>query len=155
MGLPRWLNGKESACQCRRCRFNFWIGKISWKKKWQPTLVFLPGNPMDKGACSQWDSKDSDMTEQLNMNTGILMHKLLQILYPLDGLTHFIIVNSLLCLLLVFVLKSIFVWYEYWYPSYFFSIFMEYVFQSFHFSLCVSLCLGRYPWGSIQWIFFF
>ena len=49
------------------------------------------------------------MTEQLNMNTGILMHKLLQILYPLDGLTHFIIVNSLLCLLLVFVLKSIFV----------------------------------------------
>ena len=28
--------------------------------------------------------------------------------------------NSLLCFLLVFVLKSIFVWYEYWYPSYFF-----------------------------------
>ena len=25
MGLPRWLSGKESACQCRRCRFNPWV----------------------------------------------------------------------------------------------------------------------------------
>ena len=31
MGLPRWLSGKESTCQCRRCkrrRFNPWDGKI-------------------------------------------------------------------------------------------------------------------------------
>ena len=38
--LPRWCNGKESACQCRRHkrhRFDFWVGKISWRKKWQPT----------------------------------------------------------------------------------------------------------------------
>ena len=27
--------------KCRRCRFNPWVGKISWRK-WQPTLVFLP-----------------------------------------------------------------------------------------------------------------
>jgi len=30
-GLPRWLSGKESACQCRRCRrhgFNSWVRKI-------------------------------------------------------------------------------------------------------------------------------
>ena len=38
-----WLSGKESACQCRRCRFNFWVGNIPWRKKWQPTLVSLPG----------------------------------------------------------------------------------------------------------------
>ena len=25
--LPRWLSGKESACQCRRCRFDPWVGK--------------------------------------------------------------------------------------------------------------------------------
>ena len=41
--LPWWLSGKESACQCRRCRFDPWVGKISWRRKWQPTPVFLPG----------------------------------------------------------------------------------------------------------------
>ena len=27
-GLPLWLCGKESSCQCRRCRFDPWIRKI-------------------------------------------------------------------------------------------------------------------------------
>ena len=34
---------KKSACQCRRCKFDHWIGKIPWRRKWQPTPVFLPG----------------------------------------------------------------------------------------------------------------
>ena len=34
---------KESACQCRRCRFNPWVRKIPWRRKWQPSPVFLPG----------------------------------------------------------------------------------------------------------------
>ena len=34
-----------------RCRFDPWVGKIPWKKKWQPTPVFLLENPMDRGAC--------------------------------------------------------------------------------------------------------
>ena len=42
-GLPRWLSGKESACQCRRYRFDPWVGMISWRRKWLPTPVFLPG----------------------------------------------------------------------------------------------------------------
>ena len=45
LGLPRWLSGKESVCQCRRCRrprFHPWVRKIPWRRKWQPTLVFLP-----------------------------------------------------------------------------------------------------------------
>ena len=33
----------ESSCQCRRCGFNPWAGKIPWRRKWQPTPVFLPG----------------------------------------------------------------------------------------------------------------
>ena len=44
--IPRWCSGKESACQCRkckRCRFNLWVRKIPWSRKWQPTSVFLPG----------------------------------------------------------------------------------------------------------------
>ena len=42
--FPRWLSGKESACQCRRWEFDPWVGKISWRRKWQqPTPAFLPG----------------------------------------------------------------------------------------------------------------
>ena len=43
--LPRWLSGKESACQCirhRRHRLHPWVGKIPWGREWEPTLVFLP-----------------------------------------------------------------------------------------------------------------
>ena len=42
-GLPRSLSGEESACQCRRPRFDPWVGKIPWRRKWQVTSVFLPG----------------------------------------------------------------------------------------------------------------
>ena len=34
---------KKFTWQCRRCRFNTWIRKIPWSRKWHPTLVFLPG----------------------------------------------------------------------------------------------------------------
>ena len=44
--LPRWLGSKESACQCRRCRFDPCIGKIPWRRKWLPSLVFLPGESL-------------------------------------------------------------------------------------------------------------
>ena len=42
-GLPRWLSAKESICQCRRPRFHPWVRKISWRRKWQRSPVFLPG----------------------------------------------------------------------------------------------------------------
>ena len=42
-GLPRWLNGKESACQFRRPSFDHWVRKLPWSRKWQPTPLFLPG----------------------------------------------------------------------------------------------------------------
>ena len=45
-GFPWWHSGKESACQCRRCkrlRFDPWVKKIPWRRKWQTTPVFLPG----------------------------------------------------------------------------------------------------------------
>ena len=53
LGPPRWLSGKESACQCRRHRslgFSPWVRKIPWRREWQPTAVFLPENSMDRAA---------------------------------------------------------------------------------------------------------
>ena len=43
-GLPRWLSGKESACQCRRRRRSTFAPsdeKIPWSRKWPPTPTFL------------------------------------------------------------------------------------------------------------------
>ena len=37
-----WLRQWRTHLQCRRPRFNPWVAKIAWKKKWQPTPVFLP-----------------------------------------------------------------------------------------------------------------
>ena len=50
MRLLWCFSGKESACQCRRCRFNPWVGKMPWRRKWQSTPVFLLGNSMHRGA---------------------------------------------------------------------------------------------------------
>ena len=53
---PWYSNGassKEPACQCRRhkrCAFDPWVGKIPLERAWQPTLVFLLGEPTDRGA---------------------------------------------------------------------------------------------------------
>ena len=41
--VPWWLSGKEFVCQCRKCGFDPWVGKIPWRRKWQPMPVFLPG----------------------------------------------------------------------------------------------------------------
>ena len=41
-GFSWWFSGKESACQCRRRGFDPWVGKIPWRRKGQPTPVFLP-----------------------------------------------------------------------------------------------------------------
>ena len=63
MGLLWWFSGKESECQCRRhrkCEFDPWVGKIPWKRKWQPTPVFLPGKSHGQGSLmgsSPWGCK--------------------------------------------------------------------------------------------------
>ena len=46
--IPGGASGKEPACQCKRHkghRFDPWVRKIPWKRAWQPTPVFLPGEP--------------------------------------------------------------------------------------------------------------
>ena len=76
VGLPRWLRGKESACQCRRCRLNPWVGKIPWRRKWQPTPVFFPGKSHGQRSlvsCSPWCCQVSDMTEQLNTHAHTIL----------------------------------------------------------------------------------
>ena len=60
-GFPGGASGKEPACQCRRrkrCGFDPWVGKIPWRRAWQPSPVYLawrsprteePGNLQSMG----------------------------------------------------------------------------------------------------------
>ena len=46
IGFPGGASSKELTYQYRRARrhrFDFWVGKIPWRREWQPTPVFLPG----------------------------------------------------------------------------------------------------------------
>ena len=36
-------NPPANAGRHKRCRFDPWVGKILWRRTWQPTLVFFPG----------------------------------------------------------------------------------------------------------------
>ena len=57
-------------------RFNPWVGKIPWRRKWQPTPVFLPGKSHGWRSLTGYSPrgpKDSDMTEQLHFQAKIVM----------------------------------------------------------------------------------
>ena len=44
--FPGTTSGKKPTCQCRRYKkhgFDPWVGKILWRRAWQPAPVFLPG----------------------------------------------------------------------------------------------------------------
>ena len=69
--------GKESACQCRRHRFDPWLGKIPWNRKWRPTPVLLSGkSPRQRSLVgySPWGRKELDTTERLSMHTHTHTH---------------------------------------------------------------------------------
>ena len=61
-GLSWWLSGNEPSCQCRRHRFSSWVRKIPWRRKWQPTPLFLPGKlhgQRSLASYSPWGSQKS------------------------------------------------------------------------------------------------
>ena len=67
-GLPWWLSGKESDCLQERTETqvqSLGVGKIPWRRKWQPTPIFLLGKSQGQRSlmgASPWVSKESNMT---------------------------------------------------------------------------------------------
>ena len=65
-GLPGGSDGKESACNA-----DPWIGKVPWRREWQPTLpVFLPGEFHGQRSLEGYSPcghKESDTTGQLTL----------------------------------------------------------------------------------------
>ena len=66
-GFPGGSIGKESACKAGdRLGFDPWVGKIPWRKKWEPTPVFLLGESHRQGSLRSygpWGYKESNTTE--------------------------------------------------------------------------------------------
>ena len=68
MDFPDGSDGKRIHMQCRRPGFHPWVGKILWRREWQPTPVFLfeefQGQKSLEGY-SPCGRKESDTTERL------------------------------------------------------------------------------------------
>ena len=65
-----WLRWQRIHLKCRRPGFNPWVGKILWKREWQPIPGFLPGEihgQRSLAGYSPWGRKEMDMAEQLSM----------------------------------------------------------------------------------------
>ena len=68
LGFPGGTRGKEPACKfrkCKKCGFDPWVRMIPWRRKWQPTPVFLPGKSHGQRSLAGYSpggTKESDVT---------------------------------------------------------------------------------------------
>ena len=66
LGFP----GKESTCSAGDLGLTPGLGRLPWRRRWLPTLVFLPGESHGQRSLagySPWGYKESDKTEQLTL----------------------------------------------------------------------------------------
>ena len=78
--VAQWYIIHLQSRRCRRHRFDPWVGKIPWRRKWQLTPAFLPGKSHGQRSLvgySPWSHKESDMTEQLTLFTFLSLYYLL------------------------------------------------------------------------------
>ena len=61
-----WKAAVHGAAKGRTQLSNFTFTFLHWRRKWQPTPVFLPGESQGRGSlmgCHLWGRTESDMTE--------------------------------------------------------------------------------------------
>ena len=71
MWAPLWLRLERICLQCRGPWFNLWARRTSWRRAWQPTPVFLPGEVHGQRSLvgySPHGYKESDRTERLTLS---------------------------------------------------------------------------------------
>ena len=76
LGFPGGSDSKEYAYNCGRPGFHPWFQKIPWRRAWQPTPVFLPGEFHGQRRLvgySLWDCKESDTTEWIKLSHYVLI----------------------------------------------------------------------------------
>ena len=73
-----WLRQSRVCLQCRRPGFDPWVGKIPWRRIWQPILVFLPGKFhgwKSLAGYSPWGRKELDWATNTHDCTYLLQAK--------------------------------------------------------------------------------
>ena len=68
LGFPDGPSGKEPTCQCRRHKrwgFDPWVRKIPWRRTWQPTPVFLPGESHGQRSLAGYSPQEAKSGTQL------------------------------------------------------------------------------------------
>ena len=87
----------KSLLECGRPRFDPWVGKIPWRRKWQPTPVLLPEESHGGRSLvgySPWGRKELGTTERLHFSDDIMVFKV----------KLFILLNTILNLYIFLVL---------------------------------------------------
>ena len=81
LGFPGGARGKELAYQCRRPKrlsLSPWVRKIPWRRKWQPTPVFLPGKFHGQRSLvsmvSPWCCKSWTQLKQLSTHACVCVY---------------------------------------------------------------------------------
>ena len=96
-GLHRWLSGKEFACRCRRSGFDRGVGKIFWRRKWQPTPVFLLGKSHGQRSLAGYNPQgptEWDTPEHTHMQYAeYLFSVLLSVSLGMESLSHIVILR--------------------------------------------------------------
>uniref|UniRef100_A0AC11DR17 Intraflagellar transport 80 n=1 Tax=Ovis aries TaxID=9940 RepID=A0AC11DR17_SHEEP len=78
LGFPDGTSGKEPTCQCgrcKRCRLDPWVGKIPWKRTWQPTPLFLPGESNGQRSLAGYSVKSQTGLKQLSTHTNFHLQR--------------------------------------------------------------------------------
>ena len=76
-GFPSVARGEDPTCPCRRRwrgRFDPRVGKIPWRRAWQPPAGFLPRESHGRRSqvgYSPWGHKELDTTERLHFKKHI------------------------------------------------------------------------------------
>ena len=73
--MAQWLRIRLQCRSLRRHRFNPWVGKMPWRRRWQPSPAFLPGESHGQRSLagySLWVRKELDVTERLSTQAGSL-----------------------------------------------------------------------------------
>ena len=92
---PAWgflggSDGQDICLQCERPGFDPWLGKIPWRRAWQPAPVFLPGESHGQGSLvgySPWGCQELDMTERLAFSAPVCFKPCFKVMLVRAGQT--------------------------------------------------------------------
>ena len=78
--VAQWWRSPPAMQETREmCQFDPWVGKIPWRRRWQPTPVFLPGESHGQRRLAGYSPKgckELDMTELLSMERCICVQRI-------------------------------------------------------------------------------